>query len=296
MSTWLSLSVVRVALQCVAISAAMAQAQHRCPFCVNDLAQLSGHGAAPDNSGRRVIYVLPDVVSLNEDPTLVNKVYQGIDIAAGNWNAKSTCYYFTSNLPSGQTVDIYVKQGVLASNCAENDATVYAIFPNYPHHITIQSSLLSDLFYTSGDVGTVLTHEIGHSIGLTNSANDCDLVYSLPSIMEGADASCRLIISAISAQDVAKTNQHCTSTSTCDVSRGQTSGYIEPRNCPSGVDCAPGQFQEDDCYYDYGCQDGYLSTGSGCCYNPTPILIDVNRDGFDLTTIGRCMAGSRPKW
>ena len=41
----------------------------------------------------------------------------------------------------------------------------------------------------------------------------------------------------------------------------------------------------DECFYPLsGCPDNYTRNGS-CCYAPSPILVDVNGDGFNLTDV-----------
>ena len=63
----------------------------------------------------------------------------------------------------------------------------------------------------------------------------------------------------------------------------------EPQTC--GGHCAPYwplesgacEFPIDYCAYQWGCGFGFTDGGAGCCCLPTPILIDIDGNGIDLT-------------
>jgi len=57
--------------------------------------------------------------------------------------------------------------------CADNDAFSWGFFQNYPHHITVDSTKFDSLDVNG--VGGILSHEIGHSLGLTDAATAASL-------------------------------------------------------------------------------------------------------------------------
>lgn len=78
----------------------------------------------------------------------------------------------------------------------------------------------------------------------------------------------------------------------CDMSAADRAGLYCPAPCPDYCEYegTPGYVATDVCTYpeigpNRGCPPGYgkLSRNSTCCWNGTPILIDINGDGFNLT-------------
>ena len=65
----------------------------------------------------------------------------------------------------------------------------------------------------------------------------------------------------------------------------------DPQQATCGSHCVPYQPLDsggcydaaDYCQFPYGCPPGTVDGGAGCCCFPTPIIIDVNGDGFSLT-------------
>lgn len=282
-------SLGKLSILLMSVALCRLDAQVVCPGCWNDIAPLSGHGAAPDGSGRRVIYVMPDLVSLNEDIGIVTKVQGALASAMATWNGLGTCYYLTSDLPQGQSVDIYVGQSsAYPSACAVNDVNAFYMFQNYPHHIYITSSLLnpSPGTVTQGNLAQILAHELGHSLGLTDAAALCNGL----TIMGQANFGCAGAIQPVpTARDAAKSNQNCTNRSSCDWSHSQDPTplvFNDQQNCPGNYGCSSqgsGFVEQDACYYDYGCNTPSYNATGNCCYPTTPILIDVDGKGFDLS-------------
>ena len=56
-----------------------------------------------------------------------------------------------------------------------------------------------------------------------------------------------------------------------------------PYTCPDFCDDGIGM-DSDWCFYPNGCPDGYTISGT-CCYPPSPILVDVEGNGFNLTNV-----------
>lgn len=63
--------------------------------------------------------------------------------------------------------------------------------------------------------------------------------------------------------------------------KAQSCGGSCPESCS---DFSPGVFAADQCQYPSGgCPSNYYNS-NGCCYNGTPIVVDVDGDGFALTS------------
>lgn len=194
-------------------------AQTLCPACYNNQTPLPGHGTAPDGSGRRILYISVDTASWGSPPP--SSITQGVQNAVNNWNKVSTCYYFQV-ITSG-TPDFSVRSGTPSGGCADNQIA------SYPYVITLATSIQRQ---NATLVGTLLTHEIGHGIGLDNADNGCA---DGGSIMEGQDpayTNCNLITRSIQPIDVQKSNQNCTSKATCERSRPTDVGVPVVYSCP----------------------------------------------------------------
>ncbi len=69
-----------------------------------------------------------------------------------------------------------------------------------------------------------------------------------------------------------------------DRSKPVAKGLSDIQSCPGDYGCsAQGFVEQDSCYYDDGCNVPYYQTTGNCCYALTPILIDIDGDGLDLT-------------
>ena len=193
----------------VCCSAAFAQ---NCPPCYYDEVPLSGHGAAPDGSGRRIITLKVDTSSWGSPPP--QNIVDGTQHAADLWNNVQTCYY-VSVVTSG-TPDY-----LIASSTAPNGGCADDAIYSYPYKIELLNSL-QRTNYSSTLIGNLIAHEIGHGIGLDNAANGC---LDGASIMEGyTGTGCQPITHAPTSADVAKVNQNCTNRSSCNKSKESTVG------------------------------------------------------------------------
>jgi Dual-action HEIGH metallo-peptidase len=262
------------------------RAQLRCPACYSDQIPFSGHGAAPDGSGRRVITVKVDTATWGSP--LPPNIAQGTQKAADLWNAKATCYYF--QVVTTGTPDYVVTAATSPiGGCADD------ILSSYPREIQLLNTLQAT-FYTSDRIGTLISHELGHGIGLDNADNGCP---NGASVMEGYyGTGCQGITKGPTSADVAKANQNCSDSQRSFCERKQPVfgvGLPLTSSCPWITTACPyigPQYAADGpydvCKYAAGCPYSYDSfmSATGCCYRPqSPIIVDLGRSGFHLTDV-----------
>ncbi len=167
-----------------------------CPECYGDQPPMAGHGAAPDNSGRRVITVSIDPSwGSTTDP----EVWNAVTAAVAEWNnardpfGNSTGYYLDFN-QSHQNPDIKVQQGSADGGCA--GTTVQGP----PHTMSLPSSFVN---FTADEQRGRVAHEIGHPLGLENN-NDSNC----SSVMRGSAANCTRTNNTVTPADVAAVNRN----------------------------------------------------------------------------------------
>lgn len=259
-----------------------------CPACYNNQTPLSGQAgvAAQDGSGRRVINIYVDPQSWGTP--LPSSIMNGAMLAANNWNSKTdqygnrTCYYFRV-LQNQAVAHIKILSSTNpAGGCAENQVATY------PYEVSLLNGLQSK---SANDVAAIITHELGHAIGLANADEQCP---NGASIMQGQrfGTGCLLVTPTIQAIDIIKSNQNCTNQATCERQRPTGAvGAPVTWSCPDYHGCYGLYLYGIDpntcAYGSYGCPNGYYftsQTGVGCCApDYSPIILDVDGNGFDLT-------------
>jgi hypothetical protein len=264
-------------------------ARSLCPPCDPSQFPLPGHGPAPDGSGRRLMNVTIDG-SWDVSPGQTNpNVYNGINTAISLWNGKATCYYLFLDQTSGNTdIKIYKEA---ASNITEGCGDALAITP---YRIRLADTIGSD---TTAHIGDLAAHEIGHAFGLDNVLSTVCV-----SIMNGSyQASCIQVTQTVKDRDAAKSVEHCLDTTrpycnspyySCNNgSCGQDVNgmYKTLSECQSACTASGGNScfgpSGANCFYSTNgesCPSGTIPYPPCCCFY-SPIVIDINGDGFSFT-------------
>ena len=234
-----------------------------CPLCFKDWTPMSGHGPAPDGSGRRVIKARIDG-TWDATPGHTNdNIWNSTQDALGQWNGATDAYgnktgYYLVLDQTASNPDIIIKKGSVPSNSCGKTAVNNS---GPPYTMTFPPGTEN---FSRAVIGGRIKHEIGHTIGLDNST-------ACASIMNESTADCTgNITNTIKPADVASVNRNFDPNrrSTC------TSQAFAISNNEL---CIP-----DDCT-DFG-QGWYWSPKDcRCVRTMTPILIDPNGDGFALT-------------
>lgn len=271
-----------------------------CPPCYKNQTLLNGRGPASATDPRRKLNIANDIPA-SVSPSNNAKTGTAINIGSGMWNAARDT---TSNPPNVYTTNYFFEQGsyesadfIVGSTANLSAPTASIDMSVHPHRITIRADVLNLL--TADELGIVIAHEVGHRIGLSNLEDDPSCVSSPNSIMNGHDGSGRPVeeARAVTSTDVyqsnrsadpSTTNTHCTETPPTTVADpsatpsptpevvGGFEGYNGTLSC--GIDIPP------------SCQDGVDNDGDWDiddndegCICPSPIIIDVQGNGFNLT-------------
>lgn len=268
---------------------AFSQCATSCPPCFNNESPGSGHGTY---NQRTLLNVFIDGSWGN--PTNTN-VWNGVNDAINKWNNaadQNSCYgrpyinyWFQINQQDSSQADVVVTSGNLQS-CGRS-----ALGP--PFRITLPA------FYANLDAYAVISpnvqHELGHFIGLDDAyyRGGGAFCQDVSSIMRGVQdlTSCVPYVSSIQSIDIEQSNRNLTNQSSCQSSwAGGSNTMPEAAACPTGPTCGA-YLNPDFCTYGSefaGCPYGATiipgSQGQDCCSTTTPIVIDVDGSGFNLTT------------
>lgn len=269
-----------------------AQQPPSCPPCYNNRQPLQGHGTQTVNGvQRRVLNVYVEPQGW-DNTTIYNQMKNAVDCArnGGQPNGVVTNGWNTATGTTGANIpfvintttdrsqaDIVIQRGLEPeAGCASNDLSV---FPNEINMDTATQSL------NDFDMCALVKHEIGHSLNLSNSSG-CQTV------MGGhfPGGGCHQIYQEVEPSDVDGVRQNFSNNQNCTVAGPVGPTHSEdpppPGSCPD-LGCNEGggnQFPVDYCAWPpYGCPYPYQNVGSCCNVPPSPIVIDVDGFGFNLT-------------
>lgn len=191
----------------------------------------------------------------------------------------------------------------------------------HPRYLRINPGYASSL--TESELAAVVAHELGHPHGVGNAYQAGSGCTQATSIMNGLNPTTfKPIVQEVQQRDVYQMNQAVNNPGNCcaDVAGSNTlldenptcidndaDGWCQELDCDDGdpyynencdpppppgscpdLGCAEGggnQFPVDYCAYGpYGCPYPYFNVGSCCNIPPSPILIDVDGSGFNLTS------------
>ncbi len=189
---------------------------------------------------------------------------------------------------SGISNGFQINRANLGAERAHTDSAVNTAGTNQNSAITTQNSAMTNCQAIQEN----LAHEIGHTLGLDHCGND-----AATNCAEGTSIMRRVTCTTTGPACLNTTGQIPTSPSQCDNQRIQQSGSYNsstmnqprPYNFGGNPNCDPAARQEcrtrpasqgwmwNDLACECRCKFGDL------CYQITPILIDVEGDGFDLT-------------
>ena len=223
--------------------------------------------------------------------------------ALGQWNSATdsssnkTGYYFVldqANATGVSQPDITIKQVDLPGNAfAQNDQPVDHANGNRHNAIELDpvNGTLNNGGIDASDMCGRICHEIGHLIGMEETYGECN------SIMSRTNTNGTRNVDTVQPGDVAQVNKNFDNAqrSSCAATTTGQSGESEvpsPTPTPTPPNCSvnelgdPGDFTCDHCSDsdDNDC-DGYKDFSDSDCYTcyPSPIVVDVLGNGFDLT-------------
>jgi hypothetical protein len=271
---------------------ANAQLVTNCPPCFHNMAPfevVDPSDITPD--GRMLLRVAANTFAMNTDEA--SKVSTGIEMAAVAWGSSTSTgdripYKFESESNQNQA-DFVVQFGVPNGGCAEIDVTVF------PHIIKLSTAMLGKPL---DDVAKVIAHELGHRIGLQDTcAGGSAECQQSTSIMTCSPGGCNSAVNMnISGKDIdqVKRNFNTETRNTCTATSPHQPAF-RPDPCDQDnngcldVACG-GDNCESECLPP-GCNWPEVSNLELCCCSEipggpctsTPIIIDLEGDGFDLT-------------
>jgi hypothetical protein len=142
-----------------------------CPPCWNNIPPAPGSGPAEDGSPRRTMIVTID----NTWGTPPTKLVNATQTAINNWNTATddTCNppntqrtgYYLKYVPNATAPDIKITKDDTIGPCARN-APLTLAHDTRPDTLQMKSSAL-DL--SDAKLALLITHELGHSLGLANT-------------------------------------------------------------------------------------------------------------------------------
>lgn len=250
----------------VLISLTSIFAQDGCPYCYYNQQTLTGHGTTSDGRRRANIYIDTSTMS-GEQAT---KVVEAANYAAQQWNDTTDSsgnkihYEFESTTDSSQA-DFIIRVGQPSGSLAESIR-----LSEHPHVITIASFVAN--FQEVANRGGVIAHAIGHRIGLSEAvANPCT---GTDTIMRGITQDGVPLRTQVYASDVSQSRKNYVNPVDCSKPAPTTASVgVEGGGGGGGGDGQCGG----------SCEAPYYICFNGNCELSSPIIIDTDGDGFDLT-------------
>lgn len=221
--------------------------------------------AADDGSGRRQIVIKIDA---SWGTTTAAQIWDGTETARTEWNNATDQYgnktgYYLKVDQNSSTPDILIKKGSTGSGCAE------VTLGTSPKVITLPDNTTS---FSQEQINSKIKHEIAHPLGVAND-NGC---YS---IANTSAAGCERTSFSITQADVASVNRHLNNHSeNCNATAPGVVSDPTPTPTPP-----PPCDMSSPCYSIDGC---VLCDAYSCdCLevHPSPILIDILGNGFNMT-------------
>ena len=242
-----------------------------CPPCYYDQTPLTGHGAAPDGSGRRTLNIYIDS-SWDSSPGQTNTaIWNAVVRGAEKWNnatdqyGNKTGYFFQVNQAGGSgQADYILRRGTLTN------ATGTTALGHQPYVITLDDHIAGvNLDSASGTFAHEITHGIGG--GDATAYTGCQQANS---IMREANANYTAKVTNVQAADVAAVNTNFSSQGTCSLSKTDPNVQTQQEiTCPAHT--------LDDCPVN---TTANYNTCTCDPSHPTPVLIDVQGDNFSMTS------------
>jgi hypothetical protein len=290
---------------------------YSCPPCYVNLPPLAGGVSSPDGLNRRTLTVF--ISSMWGTPPNT-KLKGATEQAINDWNAaedtscpqpqppqhRKTGYYLVLNQSAGAGQrDIVITKPADDNNqvdCAMN--AVKSLSHTRPDTISIKHSAVSNL--TDTQLKLLISHELGHSLGLANSGSGC-AGSDIMSLGVVSASTCVLSAGtfAITAANVGQSNRNLgLNRDTCTANANQINETPQsPEECgdagmywnfssgtcsstPPGSDpsnyCGVGNWCNPTNSEIWGCNGSWSCSTCECLWG-SPILVDVLGDGFALT-------------